>query len=90
MNWITDFEKRGNKGLGLVGTVIKTGCVFFAAVPLGNLARALAISQLFLALMNHLEVQDIRLLRGNLVTTTPFDLIPPFTSAVGPGKIFIN
>ena len=49
----------------------------FAAVPLGNLARALAISQLFLAMMNHLEVQDIRHLRGNLVTTTPFELIPP-------------
>ena len=62
-----------------MGTVIKTGWVFFAAVPLGNLARALAISQLFLALMNHLEVQDIRLLRRNLVTTTPFELIPPFS-----------
>ena len=49
----------------------------FAAFPLGNLTRALAISQLFLAMMNHLEVQDIRHLRGNLVTTTPFELIPP-------------
>ena len=33
----------------------------FAAVPLENLARAMAISQLFLAMMNHLKVQDMTL-----------------------------